>query len=242
MSSICRENRHLKKSKPTNAGFQFLSFWVTSVTRPRQENLLRLGQRGISSCRPNGWRCRLAIALHSGTAAQSIHATSKTDSIKFVSHWLLSDSIMYNPDLKGHHWHSSWGFTVYFLNDIPLIPKRLLQGLCLFWTNPMENRVVDWVTGESEVQTHSWAPRREKYWPIVLSRGISMWFPSRFPLLRASMYVMVCNVLQCLQERSEYKRYWVYWLLTWNAMKCLVSLCKTLVWITIDPFWSYLLV
>lgn len=32
------------------------------------------------------------------------------------------------------------------------------------------------------------------------SRGISMWFPSQFPLLRASMYVMVCNVLQVCKK------------------------------------------
>ena len=182
------------------------------------------------------------------TAAQleSIHATSKTDSIKFVSHWLLSDSIMHNPDLGGHHWHCSWFFFIYFLNDIPLIPKRLLQGLCLFWTNPMENRVVNgWLMiyrkawEKSEVQTHSCAPRREKYWPIVAAEVSLCGFQVDF-----HCWGLLCHGLQRLQvcKKGRNTSYWVYWLLTWNAMKCLVSLCKTLVWITIDPFWSYLLV
>lgn len=139
------------------------------------------------------------------------------------------------------------GFFIYFLNDIPLIPKRLLQGLCLFWKNPMENRVVNgWLViyrkaWESEVQTHSCAPRREKYWPIVAAEVSLCGFQVNFHcwgLLCMSWFATFCNA--CKKGRNA--RYWVYWLLRWNAMKCLVSLCKTLVWITIDPFWSYLLV
>lgn len=211
MSSICRENRHLKKSKPTNAGLQFLSLWVTSVPRPRQENLLRLGQRGISSCWPNGWRCRLAIALHSGTAAQSIHATSKTDSIKFVSHKLLSDSIMYNPDLGGHHWHCSWGFSHIFSEWYPIDTPAFCKVSAFFEKSHQKlgGRLGDWWFIEKLGRN----PRSKPIPGHLAERSTDpSWQQPRYLYVGFQVdfhcWGLLCHGLQrlqCLQERSEYK-------------------------------------
>lgn len=138
-------------------------------------------------------------------------------------------------------------FLIYFLNDIPLIPQPSARSLP-FLKNPIKNWVVDWVTGDlskslGEIRGPNpflGTSQREVLTHRGSSRGISM-LVSKSISTAEGFYVMVCNVCNvCKKGRNT--SYWVYWLLTWNAMKCLVSLCKTLVWITIDPFWSYLLV
>ena len=124
------------------------------------------------------------------TAAQleSIHATSRTDSIKFVSHRLLSDSIMHNPDLGGHHWHSSWGFSYIFWMISHWYPNAFCKVSAFFEQIPWK---IGWSTGwlvnprSKPIPGHLAERSTDPSW--IVAECISMWFPSRFPLLRASM-------------------------------------------------------
>lgn len=187
------------------------------------------------------------IALHSGTV-NTCHFENRFNQIRLT----LTSIGFYH--VQSWSWRTSltflMGFFIYFLNDIPKSQTPSARSLPFLKKSHGKSggRLGDWWFIEKlgrnprskPIPGHLAERSTDPSWQGFNSQMLSTWPMWSIPLEWSSMswFAMFAS----LQERSEYKRYWVHWLLKWSAMKCLVSLCKTLVWITIDPFWSSLLV